>query len=117
MTNIWIMRKSETGISRVLLRADAINYLDADDRQVRASLSGSNEISVLVDAKDGGLDGPLLPDDFSLTLLFAISQAKQDALLATDDPDEEDRVLVAQLEGGEWVWKTFRPSAPEPKAS
>ncbi|OAR25054.1 hypothetical protein A8W25_28740 [Streptomyces sp. ERV7] len=43
------------------MRADAITYLSANDHQVRASELGSDDITVLVDEKDAGFNGPLLP--------------------------------------------------------
>ncbi|MFJ7023472.1 MULTISPECIES: hypothetical protein [unclassified Streptomyces] len=114
------MRKSKNttttkGDRRVLVRADAITYLSADDHQVRATELGSDDITVLADEKDAGHNGPLLPEGFNLDLLFAISEARRRASEADDDPHGEDRVLVAQVDDGEWVWREFRPSAPEPK--
>ncbi|WP_198359126.1 hypothetical protein [Streptomyces fildesensis] len=119
MTTVWIMRKNKdtTGERSVLVRADAITYLSANEHQVRTTELGSDNITLLADVSDGGPNAPLLPEGFNVDLLFAISSARRDARDATDDPDEEDRVLMAQLEEGDWVWKTFRPSGPEPKAS
>ncbi|MFM9815630.1 hypothetical protein ACKI16_45050 [Streptomyces scabiei] len=117
MTNIWVMRKSETdrGDRAVLVRADAITYLSADDHQVRASELGSDEIVVLADETDGGTDGPLLPPGFNADLLYAITDSRRRAREATDDADEEDRILIAQVYEGGWTWREFRPSQPEPK--
>lgn len=121
MTHVWIMRKKDSppvGTSRsALVRADAITHLSMYESQVRASELGSDEVAVLVDTADGGHDAPPLPDDFHLTLLFAVSESRRSAREATDDANEEDRVLVAQLDDGNWVWREFRPSEPEPKPS
>lgn len=119
MTNVWIMRKSkdttDRGDRRVLVRADAITWLSADDHQVRATELGSDDVTVLADEKDGGHDGPLLPEGFNVDLLFAVSEARRRAGEAADDAHREDRVLVAQVYEGDWVWREFRPSEPEPK--
>ena len=121
MTHVWIMRKKDSppvGASRsALVRADAITHLSMYESQVRASELGSDEVAVLVDAEDGGHNAPPLPDDFHLTLLFAVSESRRSAREAIDDANEEDRVLVAQVDDGNWVWREFRPSEPEPKPS
>ncbi|MCX4391448.1 hypothetical protein [Streptomyces sp. NBC_01767] len=121
VTHVWIMRRRNSppvGTARSsLVRADAITRLSMYDGYVRASELGSDEVAVLAKAEDGGHNAPPLPGDFHTDLIFAITQARRDARNATDDPDEEDRILMAQLEDGDWVWKTFRPSEPEPKPS
>lgn len=119
MANVWIMRKSKNPKDRtdrsVLVRADSITYLSASEHQVRASELGSDETVVLADEKDGGHSGPLLPLDFHTDLLYAITDSRRRAREATDDGDEEDRILVAQVYEGGWIWREFRPSEPEPK--
>jgi hypothetical protein len=119
VTHVWIMRKKRrpsVGASRfALVRADAITHLSMYESQVRASELRSDEVAVLVDTADGGHDAPPLPDDFPLTLLFAVSETRRSARDATDDANEEDRVLVAQLDDGNWVWREFRPSEAEPE--
>ncbi|MFG2903330.1 hypothetical protein ACGFZH_40415 [Streptomyces zaomyceticus] len=120
--HVWIMRKRyrpAVGAPKSsLVRADAISYLSMRENQVRASSApGSDEIVVLADTEDGGHGAPGLPEDFHTDLLFAVAVARRDARDATDDGDEEDRILMAQLEEGNWVWKMFRPSEPEPKPS
>ncbi|MFJ9623779.1 hypothetical protein [Streptomyces sp. NPDC101181] len=118
---VWIMRKSyrpATGAPKsTLVRADAISYLSVRENQLRASELGSDEIVVLADTEDGGHGAPELPEDFHTDLLFAVAMARRDARDADDDVDEQDRILLAQLEDGHWVWKMFRPSEPEPKPS
>lgn len=121
MKHVWIMRKRHRPASgapkSTLVRADAISYLSMRENQVRASELGSDEIVVLADTEDGGHNAPELPEDFHTDLLFAVAMARRDARDAADDADEQDRILLAQLEDGEWVWKMFRPSEPEPKPS
>lgn len=118
MTHVWIMRKRDrppVGASRsTLVRADAITQLSMYESQVRASELGSDEVLVLVDAEDGGHDAPPLPEDFHTALLYAITDSRRRARDAKDDADEEDRILIAQVDGGYWVWWGFRPSEPEP---
>lgn len=117
MTNVWIMRKSPDrtgrgqGIRRVLVRADAITYLSADDHQVRATELGSDDITVLVDEKDA-VNGPLLPEGFNVDMLHMVSELRRK--LAADG-DSEDHVLTAQVVDGAWVWRAFAVSEPEPK--
>lgn len=116
MTNVWIMRKMKGKDNRsVLVRADAITYLSGDDREVRASELGSDEVVVLADDMDGGRNAPLLPPDFHTDLIYAITQTRKNVRDATDAPDQEDRILMAQVEDDCWVWKEFRPSEPSPK--
>lgn len=121
MKHVWIMRKryrpTNGAPKSTLVRADAISYLSMRENQVRASELGSDEIVVLAETEDGGHGAPELPEDFHTDLLFAVAMARRDARDATDDPDEQDRILLAQLEDGHWVWKVFRPSEPEPKPS
>lgn len=122
MKHIWIMRKRHRPASgrpkSTLVRADAISYLSMRENQVRASAGiGSDELVVLADTEDGGRGAPELPEDFHTDLLFAVAMARRDARDSTDDADEQDRILLAQLEDGHWVWKMFLPSEPEPKPS
>ncbi|MFE7276508.1 hypothetical protein [Streptomyces sp. NPDC057623] len=120
MTHVWIMRKKNrpsVGTSKsALVRADAITHLSMYESQVRASELGSDEVAVLVDTADGGHEAPPLPDDFHLTLLFAVSEARRNARDATD-ANEEDRVLVAQLDDGNWACgSSGRPSRNRSRA-
>ena len=117
MTNVWIMRKSKKSpadkeVRRILVRADAITYLSANDHQVRASKVGSDDITVLADDKDGGHGGPLLPEGFNLDLLDKVSEVRRK--LAADG-DSEDHVVTAQIVDGAWTWRSFAVSEPEPK--
>lgn len=118
MTNVWVMRRSKNprdGTDRsVLVRADSITWLSASEHQVRASELGSDETVVLADEKDGGHGSPLLPLDFHADLLYAVTNSRRCAREATDDADEEDRILIAQVYQGGWTWREFRPSEPEP---
>ncbi|MFF7258591.1 hypothetical protein [Streptomyces microflavus] len=110
------MRKSQDrtgqGTRRVLVRADAITYLSANDHQVRASQVGSDDITVLVDEKDVGYNAPLLPEGFNVDMLHMVSELRRK--LAADG-DTEDHVLTAQVVDGAWVWRAFAVSEPEPK--
>ncbi|WP_119580633.1 hypothetical protein [Streptomyces europaeiscabiei] len=117
--NIWVMRKSEGSdgrgdrrVRRVLVRVDAITYMSADDHQVRASELGSDEIVVLVDEKDGGHGGPLLPEGFNVDLLDMVSELRRK--LAADG-DTEDHIVTAQVVDGTWIWRSFAASESEPK--
>ncbi|WP_406446872.1 hypothetical protein OHB14_50255 [Streptomyces sp. NBC_01613] len=67
----------------------------------------------LADEKDGGHDGPLLPAGSQSDLLFAVSEARRGAREATDDANEEDRILVAEVDDGDWVWREVRPFESE----
>ncbi|GAA1376564.1 hypothetical protein ACFPK5_00740 [Streptomyces beijiangensis] len=100
------------GARRVLVRADAITFLSADDHQVRASELGSDDITVLVDEKDAGFNVPLLPVGFNLDLLHTVGELRRK--LAADG-DTEDHVLTAQVVDGAWVWRVFAVSEPEPR--
>ncbi|MGZ2361501.1 hypothetical protein LRE75_33290 [Streptomyces sp. 372A] len=111
------MRKSKNtttikGDRRVLVRADAITWLSADDHQVRASELGSDDVTVLADEKDGGPNGPLLPEGFNVDMLRMVSEMRRK--LATNS---EDYVLTAQVIDGAWTWRAFAVSEPEPKPS
>ncbi|MFE2529057.1 hypothetical protein ACFXEL_33070 [Streptomyces sp. NPDC059382] len=118
MTNIWIMRKSQDpagrGGRRVMVRADAITYLSADDHQVRATELGSDNITVLADKKDGGHNSPPLPEGFNADMLYMVSDLRRQ--LAADG-DSEDHVLIAQTVDGTWEWRTFAVSEIEPKST
>ncbi|WP_327411385.1 hypothetical protein OG458_42605 (plasmid) [Streptomyces sp. NBC_01281] len=103
------------GSRSTLVRADAISYLSIRNKQLRASELGSDEVVVLADSDDVGFDAPKLPDDFHTDLLFAVAMARRDLRDATDDGDEEDRILLAHIDDGAWVWKMFRPSEPIPE--
>lgn len=116
MTNIWIMRKSQAptggGDRRVMVRADAITYLSADDRQVRATELGSDNITVLADTNDAGHNSPPLPEGFNADMLYMVSDLRRQ--LAADG-DSEDHVLIAQVVDGAWEWRAFAASEQEPK--
>ncbi|WP_374778693.1 hypothetical protein OG756_42075 (plasmid) [Streptomyces sp. NBC_01310] len=115
MANVWIMRKGRDttgdGNRRVLVRADAITYLNANDRQVRAGQLGSDDITVLVEQRDAGHNAPLLPEDFNVDMLDMVSEVRRK--LAADG-DTEDHVVTAQVVDGTWVWRAFAVSEPEP---
>jgi hypothetical protein len=111
------MRKSKKNPAakeerRILVRIDAITFLSADDHQVRASKVGSDDITVLVDEKDGGHGGPLLPEGFNVDLLDVASEVRRKL---EADGDTEDHIVTAQVVDGAWVWRSFAASEPEPK--
>ncbi|MFD5489508.1 hypothetical protein ACFWIV_29040 [Streptomyces virginiae] len=116
MTNIWIMRKTQDPAGgrdrRVMVRADAITYLIADDRQVRAAELGSDNTTVLADKKDAGPSAPPLPEGFNADMQYMVSDLRRQ--LAADG-DSEDHVLIAQVVDGEWEWRAFAASETEPK--
>ncbi|MEU9032670.1 hypothetical protein AB0D46_35225 [Streptomyces sp. NPDC048383] len=110
------MRKSKDpagrGDRRVMVRADAITYLSADDHQVRATELASDNIMVLADKKDAGHDSPPLPEGFNADMLYVVSDLRRQ--LAANG-DSEDHVLIAQVVDGTWEWRPFAVSEVEPK--
>ncbi|MFF4205715.1 hypothetical protein ACFYZ8_34265 [Streptomyces sp. NPDC001668] len=86
-----------------LVRADTIPYLRADEDAVVAQWHpGSEDVVTLADRKNGDEE---LPFDFHLELLAAIAAARKAAQEA-----DEDQVLVAEFDDGEWSWKSYRLS-------
>lgn len=104
------MRKKDrppVGAARsALVRADAITHLNMYESQLRASELGSDEVAVLADTADGGHEAPPLPEDFHLTLLFAVSEARRSARKATDD--------AARRGGGRYGDDSRRADAESP---
>ncbi|MDO0917796.1 hypothetical protein QQM39_45555 [Streptomyces sp. DT2A-34] len=118
MTHVWIMRKKNrpsVGTSKsALVRADAITHLSMYESQVRASELGSDEVAVLVDTADGGHEAPPLPDDFHLTLLFAVSAAQCAGCHRRERRGSRPGRSAGRRELG---LREFRPSEPEPEPS
>ncbi|WP_307711656.1 hypothetical protein [Streptomyces sp. V4I23] len=102
MADVWVLHRTPapatdtSAASSVLVRADTISLLRANEYSVKAGQHGATTV-VLADSVDGN---DALPLDFHIELVAAVTRARRAARNG-----DEDQVVIAELSRtGGWEW-------------
>ncbi|MEV4333731.1 hypothetical protein AB0K02_24865 [Streptomyces sp. NPDC049597] len=102
MADVWVLHRTPapatdmSAASSVLVRADTISLLRANEYSVKAGQHGATTV-VLADSVEGA---DVLPLDFHIELVAAVARARR----AARDGDQDQVVVAEPGRTGGWEW-------------